>query len=167
MQTICYLCGFLAKYGSRTLICRSDFLSSSFVESRALICTLGFLSRALICWFMSLSRSGVLSVLFVTFSIWKQKHHTSPHKIVLFSPAWPNHPFLVPVRMERPFHRETLRAPSFRLNSERSCWNPRQIGRSGTDRPSFESLMLLICSRGLTCCIANQCPHPWMWMKSL
>jgi len=62
----------------------------------------------------------------------------SPNK--LFS-SRSTRPFPVPSRVERPFCCETGFAPSFRPNSERSSENLSQLGRSGTERLSFESLL--------------------------
>ncbi|KAJ8436218.1 hypothetical protein Cgig2_006905 [Carnegiea gigantea] len=42
--------------------------------------------------------------------------------------------------MEQPFHSDTFYPPSFRPNSERQSEKPRQLGRSGPEWPSFESL---------------------------
>ena len=70
-------------------------------------------------------------------------------------------PFPVPVRLERPFHCDALFTPHFRSNSERWSQNPSQLGRSGPERPSFESLLgcsCFMCFAGFLAFSPSICP---------
>ena len=57
-------------------------------------------------------------------------------------------PWPVTPRATRPFHGDTLVTPIIRRFSVRPCWIPFHNGRSGTEWPSFKSLLWRIISVG-------------------